>query len=364
MEKIDDTLKALLEQGKETGYLTYGQVNDYLPENAVNPEKLNQLLVLLEDQGIELIDETEAEEREGGAGGLDDEAQADLSMQEMRKDKIDRVLKTLSYSEREIIKLRYGLSDGYRYTLKEVGRIFEMTPGRAWGIEARAVRKLQHPVRSRELEGFRDTLAAENPTTPEGCLLQRVIGVSPARRTPSLFDFATSERCQDALISWLIAWAHHDHREANGPLHRTGVFFLNRLLGLHRIVPPDKYTDLRILKYRGIDILVIVNRDIVVLIEDKIDFTEHSGQLERYLAIVQNDFEGGTPVPVYLKTGDQRDYEAIKEAGWKCFQRRDMLEVLEYGKKQGVESDIFRDFHSRLRQKDGVSLRKRCRRPC
>ena len=67
MEKIDEGLKALLEQGKEKGYLTYGQVNDYLPDNAVNPEKLDQLLVLLEDQGIELIDETEAEEREGGA---------------------------------------------------------------------------------------------------------------------------------------------------------------------------------------------------------------------------------------------------------------------------------------------------------
>jgi RNA polymerase primary sigma factor len=67
MEKIDEGLKALLEQGKDKGYLTYGQVNDYLPDNAVNPEKLDQLLVLLEDQGIELIDENEAEEREGGA---------------------------------------------------------------------------------------------------------------------------------------------------------------------------------------------------------------------------------------------------------------------------------------------------------
>src|SRR5919202_2500045 len=63
--KVDEGLKALLDSGKEKGYLTYGQVNDYLPDNAVNPEKLDQLLVLLEDQGIELIDEAEAEEREG-----------------------------------------------------------------------------------------------------------------------------------------------------------------------------------------------------------------------------------------------------------------------------------------------------------
>ena len=53
MERTDDGLKTLLEQGKEKGYLTYGQVNDYLPDNAVNPEKLDQLLVLLEEEGIE-----------------------------------------------------------------------------------------------------------------------------------------------------------------------------------------------------------------------------------------------------------------------------------------------------------------------
>src|SRR5438270_3261734 len=66
MEKIDDGLKALLESGKAKGYLTFSQVNDYLPDDAVNPEKLDQLLLLLEEQGIELIDETEAEEREAG----------------------------------------------------------------------------------------------------------------------------------------------------------------------------------------------------------------------------------------------------------------------------------------------------------
>src|SRR5437764_2807413 len=83
MEKIDEGLKALLEQGKEKGYLTYGQVNDYLPDNAVNPEKLDQLLVLLEDQGIELIDEAEAEEREGGAPEgpeIDEELRAEIDL--------------------------------------------------------------------------------------------------------------------------------------------------------------------------------------------------------------------------------------------------------------------------------------------
>ena len=80
--------------------------------------------------------------------------------QEMLKDKIDSVLKTLTYREREIIKLRYGLGDGYTYTLEEVGRIFKVTRERVRQIEAKAVRKLQHPVRSRQLKGFIETIMA------------------------------------------------------------------------------------------------------------------------------------------------------------------------------------------------------------
>ena len=76
--------------------------------------------------------------------------------QEMLKERIDIILKTLSYREREIIKLRYGIGDGYTYTLEEVGRIFKVTRERVRQVEAKAIRKLQHPVRSRKLEGFLD----------------------------------------------------------------------------------------------------------------------------------------------------------------------------------------------------------------
>ncbi len=75
---------------------------------------------------------------------------------EMLKERIDHVLKTLTYREREIIKLRYGIGDGYTYTLEEVGRIFKVTRERVRQVEAKAIRKLQHPVRSRKLEGFLD----------------------------------------------------------------------------------------------------------------------------------------------------------------------------------------------------------------
>lgn len=76
--------------------------------------------------------------------------------QEMLRDRIAGVLKSLSYREREIIKLRYGLGDGYSYTLEEVGHIFKVTRERIRQIEAKAVRKLQQPSRSQDLVGFLD----------------------------------------------------------------------------------------------------------------------------------------------------------------------------------------------------------------
>jgi RNA polymerase primary sigma factor len=79
---------------------------------------------------------------------------------EMLKDRVEEVLKTLTYREREIIKLRYGIGDGYTYTLEEVGKIFKVTRERVRQVEAKAIRKLQHPVRARKLEGFLDNLSA------------------------------------------------------------------------------------------------------------------------------------------------------------------------------------------------------------
>jgi len=75
---------------------------------------------------------------------------------EMLRERIGDVLSTLTFREREIIKLRYGIGDGYTYTLEEVGRIFRVTRERVRQIEAKAVRKLRHPVRARQLASFLD----------------------------------------------------------------------------------------------------------------------------------------------------------------------------------------------------------------
>src|SRR5690606_1458230 len=72
------------------------------------------------------------------------------------KVRIEEVMQSLNHREREILRLRYGLADGYAYTLEEVGKIFSVTRERVRQIESKAVRKLQQPYRSRSLLGFLD----------------------------------------------------------------------------------------------------------------------------------------------------------------------------------------------------------------
>ena len=104
----------------------------------------------------------ESEDSSFGEFIEDNGTQSPLSAagQGMLRDKIENLLKTLTFREREIIRLRYGLGDGYTYTLEEVGRIFRVTRERVRQIEAKAVRKLQHPVRSKQLEGFLEGIAS------------------------------------------------------------------------------------------------------------------------------------------------------------------------------------------------------------
>src|SRR5580704_16960806 len=73
MDKLDEGLKTLLDLGKRRGFLTFDQVNDYLPDEATSPERIHGLLETLAEMGIELINEDEAESRLLASGDLDDE---------------------------------------------------------------------------------------------------------------------------------------------------------------------------------------------------------------------------------------------------------------------------------------------------
>lgn len=75
-------------------------------------------------------------------------------MQKEAQEAIEKVLKTLGYREREILKLRYGLNGGLTYTINEVAQIFKVTRERIRQVEAKAIRKLQQPSRAGQLVGF------------------------------------------------------------------------------------------------------------------------------------------------------------------------------------------------------------------
>ncbi len=70
------------------------------------------------------------------------------------REQVDNVLDTLSDRERRVLRLRFGLEDGRSRTLEEVGRDFGVTRERIRQIEAKALRKLRHPTRSRKLRDF------------------------------------------------------------------------------------------------------------------------------------------------------------------------------------------------------------------
>lgn len=73
-----------------------------------------------------------------------------MSIKEYSKEEIELAVKELkSYREREIVKLRYGISDGYTYTLEEVARIFKVTIGRVRYIEAKAIRHIKESIENK-----------------------------------------------------------------------------------------------------------------------------------------------------------------------------------------------------------------------
>jgi len=81
-------------------------------------------------------------------------APADTVTQDMLRTKLEEVLQSLSLREREVVKMRFGIGRETTYTLEELGKKFKVTRERIRQIEIRALKKLQHPVRSRLLESF------------------------------------------------------------------------------------------------------------------------------------------------------------------------------------------------------------------
>ncbi|MGE3163727.1 MAG: RNA polymerase sigma factor RpoD [Planctomycetota bacterium] len=155
MSKVRNATKKLMQRlGYEPSIKEISQELDI-------PEEETRKVMKISKHPISL-DRPIGDSEDGFFGDFIEDATAEspinAATQEMLKEKMREVLKTLTYREREIIKLRYGLEDGYTYTLEEVGKIFKVTRERVRQIEAKAVKKLQHPIRARHLEGFLETL--------------------------------------------------------------------------------------------------------------------------------------------------------------------------------------------------------------
>jgi len=153
MSKLRNVTKKLVQQkGREPSVEEVAEASGISVEEAKRVMKISKHPISL-DRPI-----GDSEDSYFGDFIEDDSAESPVQAagHEMLRERINEVLNTLTFREREIIKLRYGIGDGYTYTLEEVGRIFRVTRERVRQIEAKAVRKLRHPVRARQLSSFLD----------------------------------------------------------------------------------------------------------------------------------------------------------------------------------------------------------------
>src|SRR3954471_659469 len=116
MDKLDEGLKTLLELGKRRGFLTFDQVNDLLPDDATSPERIHGLLETLDEMGIELINEDEAETRLLASGDLDTDPDDELVDEPAEDEETE-----LTTEELEDISRR--IDDPVRMYLTQMGEI-------------------------------------------------------------------------------------------------------------------------------------------------------------------------------------------------------------------------------------------------
>ncbi len=144
--------KLLQELGREPNPDEIGKEMDLPPERVMEIQRIAQDPVSLNTPIGEENDTVLGEfiEDEGGTAPTD--AVSDM----MRKKQLLEVLETLTPREEKVLRLRYGLDDGRIRTLEEVGKIFNVTRERIRQIESKALRKLRHPSRSKQLKDFDD----------------------------------------------------------------------------------------------------------------------------------------------------------------------------------------------------------------
>jgi len=124
----------------------------------VTPEKVREILKISQEPVS--LETPVGEEDDSDLGDFIEDrtaiAPADAASHQLLKEQVEDVLETLSEREAKVLQLRFGLEDGRSRTLEEVGKDFGVTRERIRQIEAKALRKLRHPMRSKKLRDFLD----------------------------------------------------------------------------------------------------------------------------------------------------------------------------------------------------------------
>jgi len=127
-------------------------------EMEVTPEKVREILKISQEPVS--LETPVGEEDDSDLGDFIEDrtaiAPADAASHQLLKEQVEDVLHTLSEREAKVLQLRFGLEDGRSRTLEEVGKDFGVTRERIRQIEAKALRKLRHPMRSKKLRDFLD----------------------------------------------------------------------------------------------------------------------------------------------------------------------------------------------------------------
>lgn len=169
-------------------------------------------------------------------------------------------------------------------------------------------------------------------------------------KRPNLFDYATKELSQDAFVCWLAAWSNPEFRLTDNALHKTGTYFVQKLLKKKGIEIIAINTIEVIPQKKRIDISIVVNNEYFVIIEDKIHSKAHGNQLKRYFEIARDElkYPENKIVPIFLKTSYQAHYY---NENYELFLLEDFAEIIAFGKKHGVTDPIFVDFSNVISQR-------------
>ena len=154
---------------------------------------------------------------------------------------------------------------------------------------------------------------------------------------PNIFNHATGELTNDAMICWMLEWANSDNK-----IYKNLSQDVIRLFTNNKDLKVERVNIKR--QYKNIDILVEVNNSEVIVIEDKVKTSHHSNQLERYKEIIDNEdiYKNYNKHYIYYKIGNECLHNGVKEAGYTRIRRDEILNIIE--RYRDLNNDLLNDY--------------------